>query len=41
MFQELHTERTQSLFGVTHYVGAKPARPNQPEVFSGAGGIAS
>lgn len=36
---EMHTQRTQSLFGVTHSVGKKPDRPDQVEVFTGQTGV--
>jgi hypothetical protein len=36
---ELHTKRTQSLFGVTHWIGRQPNRPDMQEVFTGLSGI--
>jgi len=36
---ELHSRRTQMLFGVTHAVGRKPDRPDQELVFEGARGV--
>ncbi len=36
---ELHTKRTQSLFGVTHWIGREPYRPDMQEVFAGESGI--
>jgi hypothetical protein len=36
--QELHTQRTQDLFAVTHFIGAHADRPDQEEVFKGEAG---
>jgi hypothetical protein len=36
---ELHTKRTQSLFGVTHWIGRQPYSPDMREVFAGVSGI--
>jgi hypothetical protein len=36
---ELHTKRTQSLFGITHWIGRQPGRPDMEEIFEGASGI--
>ncbi|HUQ91906.1 MAG TPA: hypothetical protein VM120_09500, partial [Bryobacteraceae bacterium] len=36
---ELHTQRTQDLFGVTHFIGTKADKPDQQEVFTGASGV--
>ena len=36
---ELHTKRTQSLFGVTHWIGRQPYSPDMQEVFAGESGI--
>ncbi len=36
---ELHTKRTQDLFGVTHFVGKKPDKPEQREVFTSQSGL--
>lgn len=36
---ERHTKRAQSLFGVTHWIGRQPNRPDMQEVFAGASGI--
>ncbi|MSV30732.1 MAG: hypothetical protein EXQ52_18600, partial [Bryobacterales bacterium] len=36
---ELHTERTQKLFAVTHSIGKKPDFPNWPEAFAGVSGV--
>jgi hypothetical protein len=36
---ELHTKRTQSLFGVTHWIGRQPNRPDMQEIFAGVSGI--
>lgn len=35
----LHGTRIQQLFGVTHVVGKKPFRDDQPPVFAGASGV--
>ncbi len=36
---ELHTPRTQELFGVTHFVARQADRPEQQQVFEGASGL--
>jgi hypothetical protein len=36
---ERHTKRTQSLFGVTYWIGRQPNRPDMWEVFAGVSGI--
>lgn len=36
---ELHTIRTQQLFGVTHHVGAAPNHAGQRHLFTGASGL--
>lgn len=36
---ELHTERTQRLFAVTHYVGRDLSRPGWEQVFEGQSGL--
>lgn len=36
---ELHTRRTQQLFGVTHSVARKPDWPDQQQVYEGASGV--
>ncbi len=36
---EMHTRRTQELFGVTHAVGRKPDRPDQHWIFEGSSGL--
>jgi hypothetical protein len=36
---ELHTKRTQSLFGITHWIGREAGRPDMEELFEGASGI--
>mgnify|MGYP001257697959 CR=1 FL=1 len=39
MEQELHTDRTQNLYSVTHFIGMEPDKPGQKEVFTGASGV--
>jgi len=39
MIHEAHTERTQSIFSVTHFIGQKPQFPNQVEVFKSRDGV--
>jgi len=36
---ELHTDRSQSLFAVTHYLGKEPARTGQVLMFEGKSGV--
>ncbi len=36
---ELHTDRSQSLFAVTHYLGKQPARAGQVSLFEGRSGV--
>ncbi len=36
---ELHTDRSQSLFAVTHYLGKQPARTGQVALFEGISGV--
>ncbi|MBS1826488.1 MAG: YfhO family protein [Acidobacteria bacterium] len=39
MEHELHTQRTQSLYSITHFIGMKPDKPGQKEVFTGTSGV--
>ncbi|MBL8179283.1 MAG: hypothetical protein JNK48_31690, partial [Bryobacterales bacterium] len=39
MEHELHTQRTQSLYSITHFIGMKEDKPGQKEVFTGASGV--
>jgi hypothetical protein len=39
LLHELHTQRSQMLFGVTHWIGSKPDRPEQELIFRGSRGV--
>ncbi|MBI3210018.1 MAG: YfhO family protein [Candidatus Solibacter usitatus] len=36
---ELHTQRMQNVLAITHFLGLKPGKPNQTEVFASADGL--